>query len=1029
MNLPALAVRRPVATLMVFLAITLLSVIALPYLKTDLLPNIEPPAATVLVPYPGASASDVESDVTKYLEDELSGVNNLDRLESVSRDGICGVTCVFKWGTDMDAAVNDIRDKLDLVRQKIRDHAPDAKEPMIFRFSSATAPIMAISIGAEQSWTHLYRIVDKQIVDELKRVKGVGAIITYGGLRREIQVDVDPHRLEGYGISLQQVVARLRAENLDLPAGDVKLGTRRYVVRLAGRYRNARDVARTVVALHKGKPVLLGDVAEVKDAFEEPIMHGWGNGKPAVVLLVQKQEGENTVEVCRAVREKLTELQRRLPSDIEITVPMDASEFIGWAVQRLEGTLLAAASLVLLVTFLFLRRARTSLVVALSMPFSLVIAFLLMLLMDFTINIVSLLSLSVAIGMVVDNSIVVIENITRHVDEEGREPREAAVIGATEVGMAITASTLTTVAVFLPLIFVKGLSSILFTQLGVIVTFTLSASIFVAMTLAPMLASRWVRPRPKRAGEPVGRLRRGYLRLLDYALHHRGRVVVGLAVVFAGALLLTPLVGTDLMPRVDTGDVNIQVSLEESARLEESRRVAQYLSTLIASNVPEAQAYYSFCGQSEEGIGLAFGMEEGPNYVEAGVKLVRKRLRKRSSEQIADMLRPIVAGIPGRVRMRCVATTPVKQMLMGGRKQVEVELMGPDLDELAGAAGRVMEIFRRTPGTVDVTTSFKEPREEIHVRLDRRKAAQLGVDAHTVAVALRTALYGDNSTRLRDAGDDFDIRVRFDPSRRRRIEDINLLWVPSAVDGEAVRLDNIARVMAARGPVEIKRKNRTRVLVVGADVSGRSLGDVKSDIAAAIAKMSLPVNVTWQFGGEVEEQTKAFADLRKFLLIGIALVYMIMAAQFESLKAPFVIALSLPFALVGVICAFVLTSTSLSLMSFMACIMLVGVVVNNGIVLVDYTNQLRRRGMDLPEAVSLAASRRLRPVLMTTLTTIFALVPLVLGRGEGSEMWQPFGITAIGGLLVATVVTLIIVPVAYSLLYGRTERAGAGGEA
>lgn len=1020
MNLPSLAVRRPVSTLMVFLAVALLSVIALRYLKVDLLPDIEPPAASVLVPYPGASASDVESDVTKYLEDELSAVNNLDRLESISRDGLSVVTCVFKWGTDMGEAVNDMRDKLDLVRQKIRDHAPDAKEPMIFRFSSATAPIMVVCIGARQSWVHLHRIVDKRIMDELKRVKGVGAIISYGGLRREIQVEVDARRLQGYGIPLRQVVQRLRAENLDLPGGEIKMGTRRYVVRLAGRYRRAEDVAAAVVALHGGRPVRLRDVATVRDAFREPMMYGWANRRPAMVLLIQKQEGENTVAVCGAIRETLERIRGRLPSDVEISIPMDNSEFIGWSVRRLQGTLMAAGSLVVLVTLFFLRRARTSLVVALSMPFSLVIAFLLMLLMDFTINIVSLLSLSVAIGMVVDNAIVVIENITRQVDEEGVSPPEAAVRGATEVGMAITASTLTTVAVFLPLIFVRGLSSILFSQLGIIVGFTLTASLLTAMTLAPMLASRWVRPRHARKGDVVqGPLRRGYGRVLEFALRHRAVVLAGLGIVFGGTLLLVPLVGTDLMPKVDTGDVNIQVSLEESARLEESRRVAEYISGLLAGKVPEAAATYAFCGQSEEGIGVALGVEEGPNYAEGGVKLVRKGLRRRSSEQIAALLRPLVARIPGVVRMRCYATTPVKQMLMAGKKQVEVELLGPDLGELGRVAEEVRELFRRTPGTVDISTSLKLPRQEIHVRLDRQKAARLGVEAAAVATTLRTALYGDDSTKLRDAGDDFDIRVRLAPEHRARIEDLRQIWIPSAHRSSPVRLDNVARVMVTNGPVEIRRKNRTRVVVVGADVSGRSLGEVREDISRGMRGIRLPASVSYRFGGEVEEQVKAFADLRKFLLIGVVLVYMIMAAQFESFKAPFVIGFSLPFALVGVIWAFVLTGTSLSLMSFMAGIMLVGVVVNNGIVLVDYTNQLRSRGMELSRAVKLAAQRRLRPVLMTSLTTMFAMVPLVCGRGEGSEMWRPFGVTAIGGLAVSMVVTLLIVPLVYSLVHGR----------
>ena len=1030
MKLPQFAVTRPHTVMMVFLAIALMGAISLFKLNIDLLPDITPPAISVLVPYPGAPASDVESDVTKYLEDKLSTVENLDKLTSLSKDNLALVTCKFDWGTNLDVVSNDVRDKLDLAKPDIREHAPDAEEPMILKFSSAMAPIMVVAFMATQSYEQLYHIVDKKVSDPLKRVKGVGAIMIYGGLRRQINVEFDKHRLAGYGISLPEIIHALSSENIDMPAGDVKMGTRRYQIRLKGRYRSQEEIASIIVATKDGHLVHLRDVASVTDSFEEPRMYGWGNGKKAVVLVIQKQTGTNTVAVCKGIRQRLKELREHLPADVDYSIAMDQSEFILDSIQTLAKTLLFAGILVIIVAVIFLRRAKSSLIVGLVIPFSLIVAFIWMFIGGYTINVISLMSLSIAIGMVVDNGIVILENITRHVEEGGERPSEAAVFGASEVGRAIVASTLTTVAVFAPLIFVSGLSGIVFDQLAFIVSITLVGSLFTALTLTPMLASRWLKPLAQQErgrfyewGERAfSKIEQRYERLLNYGLVNRKKMLAGLAILFAGSLLLVPYIGTDLFPDTDTGEISVRVVLNQSARLAESAAVAQKIEDLYKKLVPEIRDRYAFCGESEKGIGVALGMEEGANVAESGAKLVRKRYRTRSAKEIAAVLRKEVQKIPGIERMTVMATTPMKHVLMGGGKQVEVEIIGHDMDVTNRLAQQIRAIFEETPGAVDVAVSRKRPRQEVHILVDRQKAASLGVNVAAVAQVLRSSYYGSEATKYRDAGDDFDIFVRLNEENRRDLDGIGEVDIPSLDDKvKSVKLNNIAKIVYATGPVEIRRKNRERIVTVGADVYGRSLGEVKADIERQLNKLKVPPGVTIGFGGEVEEQRSAFRDLALLVVVGLILVYMVMASQFESLKTPFVIAFSIPFAFIGVIWALFLTGVTLSIMSFMAIVMLVGVVVNNAIVLVDYTNILRARGLNLVDAIKQAGRHRLRPVLMTTLTTLLGMLPLAVSRGEGAEMWQPFGITAIGGLSLSTLVTLILVPIIYSLFEGRKK--------
>jgi len=1026
MNLPQFAVRRPYTVLMIFLAIFLIGLIAIFKLPIDLLPEIEPPVISVIVPYPGATASDVESDVVKFLEDMLSTVPNLDELNSLSKDNLGMVSCKFKWGTNLDVASNDVRDKVDLAKWDIKEHAPDAEEPILFKFSSATAPIMAISISAPSSWPQLYRIVDKKVADSLKRTKGVGAVIIYGGLRRQIKVELDWQKIKAYNIPISLIIQRLKEENLDFPLGKIKKGKRDYFLRIKKRFKSPQEIKNILITQYKGKPVYLKDIAKVSDDFEEEKMKGYCNGKETIILVVQKQSGKNTVEVCNNIKKTLKKVKKFLPKDAEITIPMDGSEFILMAIKNLAKTVVTAGILVVIVTLLFLRRLRASLIISLTIPFSLICAFIFLFLGGFTINVMSLMSLAIAIGMVVDNAIVVLENITRHI-EEGEKPREAAVFASGEVGGAIFASTLTTICVFVPLIFVTGLAGIMFKQLGAVVSITILSSFFVALTLTPMLASKWIKKETYTEKNKLSKfyllgekffknIETFYVKILDYALSHKKKILTSLIIIFFVSIFLARFIGQDLFPDVDTGDIDVMFRLNESARIEETDKILKEFGKIYEKLVPERKYYYTFAGESEKGFGVALGMEEGPNVGEGGAKLVPRTERKRSVYEIAQVLRKEIEKIPGIEKLKVIATTPMKQVFMAGKGKIEVELIGSDLDKLQKYAEKLGKEMKKIPGAIDVRSSFKKPRLELHINIDREKANLLGVNTAVLASTLRTYFYGYEATKFREAGDDFDIFLQLKEKQRYSLDDIGEIPVPT-MSGKLVKLKTFAKVNMGLGPVEIDRKNRERIISVGCDTYKRAMSDVKKDIEKILKKLNIPKDIEINFGGEAEEQRKAFGDLGLLLIIGVILVYMVMVGQFESLKTPFIIYFSLPFAFVGVIWALLLTGTHFSIVTFMAVIMLVGVVVNNAIVLVDYTNILRARGLSLLEAIKLAGRHRLRPVLMTSFTTIFGMIPLALGRGQGGEIWQAFGITAIGGLLLSSLVTLVLVPIIYSIFH------------
>jgi HAE1 family hydrophobic/amphiphilic exporter-1 len=1009
---------------MVFAALVMIGTVAFFKLNLDLLPDIEPPAVSVITPYPGASAVDVESEVTKYLEDQLSTTPDLDRLESKSKDNISIVTCIFDWGTDLDVAVNDIREKIDLAKP---DMADGAKEPFIFKFSSSMVPVLVMTVTAKESSPDLHRIVDKQIADPLKRVSGVGAILYIGGQERQINVHFDREALEAYHISVQHIRDVLSAENLNLPAGTVKVGRKELQIRVAGRFKNTSEIAGIVIGSHNDALVRIRDVAEVSDAFDEPQEWAWSGELPAVALIIQKQSGANTVNVINHIKENLKTLKRRLPADIEVHTILDNSHHIYNMIKSLAGSAIVGGILVVIVCFLFLRRYRSSLIVTLAIPLSIVASFVGLYFMGYTFNVISLMSIAIAMGMVVDDAIVVLENVIRHIDG-GEDPKTAAVTGASEVGMAVAASALSIVVVFIPLLFVKGIAGILFGQLAFIMVVVISTSNFVAMTLTPMACSRLIRPLSKRKTNRVfewserifNKIEAAYARIIGWVLKHRRASLVLICLVFFGSLTLIPVVGTEFFPEVDSGEVEVVLEMAEGTRGEVTARTTEQMLSAVNA-VPEMEASYAIAGQTRKGFLTALGFDEGINIGRIGGRLVDKSERTNSAKTIAATLRDRVMELPGISKFSASAVSSIQKAFLGGGQSISIEVLGHDIETANKIAEKIQVIVKNVPGAVDVSVSRKQPRPEIRVHLDRDKAASLGLNVAIVADALRTSYYGFDDTKFREAGDDFDIELRLKKDERRSIQQIGETPLMT-LTGQIVKLRNVATIEETFGPVEIARKNRIRITHVQAGVQGRVLGDVVRDIREKMVTLDLPSGVSIEWGGEVEEQRKAFNDLTLLLILGMIFVYMVMAAQFEDFIDPFIIMFSVPFAFVGVIWAFTLTGTALNIITFIGIIMLMGIVVKNAIVLVDYTRQLKERGMNLHEAIVNGGRTRLRPILMTSLTTIFAMVPMAISRGEGSEIWNALGITVISGLLVSGLVTLILVPLVYSVVHGYRQK-------
>ena len=1032
MKLSEFSVRQPVAAIMLFCALGLIGAYAAFQLNFDMYPDIEPPVVSIITVWPGASASDVESEVTEKIEDYVNGVSDLETLTSKSLDNLSVVACRFAWGTDLDVASNDIRDKLEMAKRLLPE---GAEKPVPFKFSSATAPVLYMTVTADKNQQRLFHYVDKVIGDSLKRVSGVGGIIMYGGMRRRFNVYFDRAKLEAYHLSVLQVNRVLKAENRNIPAGNIKSGTQDYFVRIPARFKTVRDMEQVVVGVFKGRPVHLREVARVSDSFEPMIQKGWGDGKSGMVVMLQKQAGRNTVEVLKNVKARLESLKKELPPDIRINITTDNSHSIMNSLRNLRTSLLWGIVLIVVVNIVFLRRMRTVVIIALIIPASLIIAFIAIFACGYTINLVTLMALAIASGMVVDNGIVVLENIVRHL-EQGQGVIKAAIEGAGEMGLAITASTLTTVVIFVPLMFLTGLPGIIFRPLGFVLSVTLLASLLVSLMLTPVLMSKWASGSETAPAGTWGRLyqisekgfvalENGYQRLLQWALDHGRTTVVLAAVIFVSGLTLVPFLTTSFLPKVDHGDVRVRFRLPEGARIEQTDAMVELILKKIYQVVKPEEILHTqaYDGEDKEGYGVALGFDQGPNIGYVGVKLVDRDKRSRSSAEIAEALRREVKKIPGLASIEVSVESITAAALSGGARPVSLEIQGSDLEQIIAYGRRIKAQMEKIPGLVDVVISQRPPRPELWVEIDRTKAARLGLNTAMIGATLRNYYYGYEATSMRDAGNSYDIFTRLKGSDKDRLDALAQAPLVSA-DGRVVPLSAVARIVRGSGPIEIQRKNRQRLVKVEADLYGISLGQAKAGIERLLKADPPPLGTTVQFGGDIEEQKKAFRDMTILLFMGIGLVYMLMASLFGNLKDPLIVMFSVPFAFTGVLYAFYLTGTSLGIMSFMGVIMLMGIVVNNAIVLLDYTHLLRKRGAGLYQAVIRAGRSRLRPVLMTTMTTFFGMLPMAVSKAVGAEAWNPLGITMLGGLSVSTLVSLVLVPTIYFMLERKNNPGG-----
>ena len=1017
MKITQTAIKRGVTFAMIYVIAVGFGLFSLLRLNLDLYPKMEFPVIAIITQYTGVGPFDIETVITRPVEETVSAVENVKKVTSSSIQGLSIVTLEFEWGTDMDQAEIDVRNNLEFLKDALPS---DISQPMVFAFDPSTQPILYLAVSSDlHGQAELRRISEQDIEPRMERVPGVAGSFTMGGMQREIKVLADPGRLRAHNVSIQQLVSALQMNNLQVPSGWIDNKQQEFTLQTDGEYRSLDQIENTAIAMTGPSSVRIKDVATVVDGFAEQRQRVWNNNKPAVMLMVQKQSDANTVTVCREVIKRIPDIQAILPEGVKIETIIDFSDFITRSMSNLGNTAIQAIALTFLVLIFFLQNLRSSLIVAISIPVSMILTFAVMDQTGLTLNIISMAGLALAVGMLVDNSIVVLESIFR-LREEGASPREAAYKGTTEVAMAITASTLTTLAVFVPVLFVPGIAGELFNDMVVTIVFSLSVSLLVALTLIPLMASRFLLLTKKlhkdnilsRTGQKVSnwidKLQRFYATSLDWALDHRKTVIFTVLGLFAISVLAVSMMGGEFLPENDMGFIAIAVDRSPGTSLDAMDQSMHKLNQIIMDKVPEAEIVYSNFGQGE-GIMSLFSTR-GSSEGDITIRLKKLSERDRSMFEIQDVLREEFKKLPD---VYARFEDRGQSAMMGSGTDIMVEIFGYDLDKAEAIAKQVEDKIKTVEGVVDVQTSFKESAPELQINIDRQRIADLGLSTTQVGQAVSTSILGTVATQYRDQGDEFDIRVQLNKESRTSKEDIDNIMILTPL-GKQIPLRSVAAVSYTKAPREINREDQERMVSVNMSVSGRNLSSVRADVADAVRQVSLPNDFRTEIGGTAEDQQESFEYLGLAFLVAIFLTYMVMASQFESFLDPFIIIFTIPMSFIGVALALVLTGTNLSVMALIGIVMLVGIVVNNGIVLVDYINQLRGRGYELFDAIKQGGQVRMRPVLMTALTTILAMLPLALGLGESGESWAPLARSVMGGLTIATVLTLVVLPVIYA---------------
>ncbi|HCM59522.1 MAG TPA: multidrug transporter AcrB, partial [Bacteroidales bacterium] len=964
--------------------------------------------------------------ITRPIEDALNSVSGLKEMTSTSSDNVSVIFMEFEYETNLDEASNDVRSSLSFIQSFLPE---DAEDPTIFKFNSSMMPVIFYAITAEESYKGLEKILDEKLVNPLNRIDGVGNVALSGVPGREIYVEVDPRRMEAYNLTIEQVGNVLRAENMNMPAGYLEMGKMDYPIRIQGEFAESDLIANLIVGNFSGNNVYLRDIATVNDTIRETKLVSKIDGKQGMTLFVQKMSGANSVQICREVDAEIQKLQKSLPPDIRIEKIMDTSEFIQGSINNLTETLMYAALFVVLVVLFFLGRWRATLIITLTIPISLLVAFIYIFLTGSSINIISLSSLSIAIGMVVDDAIVVLENITKHI-ERGSRPREAAIYATNEVWLAVIVTTLTVVAVFLPLTFVKGLTGVLFAQLGWIVSITIIMSTVAAITLTPTLSTLLLRLRPVKENAPwwtwdgsihkfLEWLDGFYVKTLSWVLHHKKFVIAAALVVFIGSMMLFKFIGTEFMPAADESRVSATVELQTGTRVTETEKVADRIDSIVRKQIPEVKLISMSAGTDDSGGLTSLFGQSGTHVVTFTFALLDVEDRKRSSEEIAEEIRGIIAPMPEVINFSVLAVSG-GMGAMGGNT-VDIEIYGFDISQTNLLAEQLAGRVRKIQGAANVDISRDKSKPELQIILDQDKLLRYGLTTAQVSTAIRNRVDGLTATRLRQFGDEYDVIVRYKESARNSITELQNIGV-ALPTGQVIRLGEIATVKEYWSPPNIERKRKERVVTVSVTPYKRALNLIAEDIQKELDALTIPSGVMVEISGAYEDMSESFMDIGLLMVISLILVYLVMASQFESLKMPVIIMLSIPFAFSGVAIALFLTGTNLSLIAAIGAIMLIGIVVKNAIVLVDFINLTRDRGVELYQAVLQSGRSRLRPVLMTSLTTILAMLPLAINPGEGSELWQPMGIAVIGGLVFSTIVTMVLVPVGYVLIARHGER-------
>ena len=1007
-------------TALCFIAVVIFGIFSFTKLPIDLMPDIETNTIMVITSYAGASSSDIETNVSRPLENTLNSVEHLKHITSKSRENISLITLEFEYGYDIDDLTNDVRDKLNMVTSALPD---EVGNPIIFKFSSDMMPIMMLSVKANESLPALYKILDENIVNPLARIDGVGTVSIAGAPKREINVYMNPEKMEAYNITIETVSSKIGAENRNMPGGSFDIGNNTYPLRVEGEFKSPQEMNDIVVGTYNGANVYLKDVARVVDGTEERAQKAFTDGQQGAMIIIQKQSGGNSVNIADAVREKLPELQKRLPSDIEIGIIQDTSDNIKMTVKALGETIAYALVFVMLIVFIFLGRWRATVIIGITIPFSLIASFIYLLISDGSLNVISLSCLSIAIGNVVDDAIVVLENVTTHI-ERGSSPKSAAVHGTNEVAISVIASTLTMLAVFFPLTMITGMAGVLFKQLGWMMCVIMVVSTVSALTLIPMMCSQMLKLKKKQSKffkifyTPIGRaldkLDNWYAKRINWAVRHRWTVLFVCFGIFIASLFTFPHIKSEFFPSQDSGSASATLELPIGTRVEKAQEVALQLTDIWKKRYADDLVVCNFrVGQADDDNAFASMSDNGSHIISFNLRFVPVTERERKLAVICDEMRADIRLMPEIARSR---VTLGGNGGMGGESKASFEIYGHDFaitDSLAA------ELKRRLSNNLDLISQINISRgayqPEYQVEFDREKLAMHGLNLSTAATFLRNRYNGALATYFREDGDEYDVKVRYDIDYRTSIADIENIVLYSST-GAPVRIKEVGKVVQRETPPTIERKDRSRIVTVDAVMAaGAALSDGVSFALAEIEKMDIPSGYTIQVAGSYEDQQESNADMGVLAVLIIILVFIVMAAQFESLTYPFIIMFSVPFALTGVLLALYITGTTMNIMSILGAIMLIGIVVKNGIVLIDYTMLLRGRGLGIIPATVRAARSRLRPILMTTLTTILGMVPLATSQGVGAEMWRPLGVAVIGGLTISTIMTLVYTPVMYCI--------------